>query len=562
MQVLVADDEITSRVLVETVLRERGHTVRNCEDGFEAAKLLSVPHAPRIAVISNSLARLRGLDVCRFLCAMGKKTNVYVILVSDSVDMEIVELCRRAGVDDIVKRPLAAAAFHSHLDVAERVVELEDEMRRIQGVLQGLSNFESPLDRKARVLREANSALLDSAKKKGDLPPGEAPAPSAAPNGSARPPEKGPQKVQSPTGAVYRGVRIVPDRESRPAPAQPQEMRSLLGDEPLQPAARSSQKDIDAILNAPQAPAGKTSQKDIDSILFGAPSPAAQRKIAAEAAARSQEPAVSQAAAPVQDHDEAQQAVLAGAAQLQTEELADEELIHPFELDEIILNVFSGMGVTLKTELPPKAMPEGPVFASWVGVAIPEEPVWLDVLLIAGQEGAKAVTRELLGQAKVADSDVCEMFAELQNMVQGSLRRYLEENGHKQVLQLAIPRASRRDDGLPLGEGLAATVESGFSFNGAPINVMLFEHRECSTLTNVLDLHCYDFLCDPVTKPGSPNSILVAGAIVRVREKGIIEGVTGITNPFRAMRASPFARAVGPEKLLDQPGAAPCCDKS
>ncbi|HNX04665.1 MAG TPA: response regulator, partial [Opitutales bacterium] len=395
MQVLVADDEITSRVLVETALRERGHTVRNCEDGFEAAKILTAPHAPRIAVISNTLARLRGIDVCRFLSAMGKKTGVYVILVSDIVDMELVELCRRAGVDDVVRRPLAAAAFHSRFDAAERVVELEEELRRIQGILQGLSNFESPLDKKSKLLRDANAALLDSAKKKGDAVPVEAPP---AQNGAARPPEKPVQKVQTAAGAVYRGVKIVPDKEPKPVTAAQSEVHSLLG-EPLMPSSRSSQKDIDAIL-------------------YGPPSPAARQKMAdSAAAAASREEAALLASVAAQTpagHDEAQQEVLANAQQLQSEELADEELIHPFELDEIILNVFSGMGVTLKTELPPKAIPAGPSFASWVGVAIPSEPVWLDVLLVAGADVAKAVTRELLGQAKVADSDVCEMFAELQ----------------------------------------------------------------------------------------------------------------------------------------------------
>jgi hypothetical protein len=103
--------------------------------------------------------------------------------------------------------------------------------------------------------------------------------------------------------------------------------------------------------------------------------------------------------------------------------MASDELIHPFEFDDIILNVFSGMGITLKSELPPKPMPEGPAFISWVGVLMTDKPSWLDVFLVSGEAGARAVTKELLGQSKVDETEIIEMFAELQNMVQGSLRR-------------------------------------------------------------------------------------------------------------------------------------------
>jgi CheY-like chemotaxis protein len=526
MQVLVADDEIASRVLVETALRERGHTVRNSEDGFDAAKILSSPGGPKIAVLSNTLARLRGLDVCRFLSAMGRKTGVYVILVTDVADMELVELCRRAGVDGVVRRPLTAAAFHLAFDAAERVVELEGELGRIHEALRGFANFSSPVERRANVLREANAALLDPARKKDAAPTRSASAPAEAP--AERPAEKpAPRVAPAPAGgSVYRGIRIVPEAEPpRKAPAPAGEVRSLL-DEPSRPAASGA----------------KPSQSDIDAILFGG----------GDAAPKAETPAPDA-------HDEEQRAVLAGAQQVQDAELADEEIIHPFEFDELILKVFSGMGVTLKTELPPLPLPDGPVFASWVGVAIPSEPVWMDLVLVAGEKAGKAVTAELLGQEDSGESDVCEMFAELQNMLQGSLRRYLEENGHSQVLQIAIPRASFRSQGfVALPKDLAPVVESGFSFGGESVRVMLFEHREFATCTNVFDLNCYDFLCDAVNRPGEASSLLVQGAVIRIREKEIAAAHPGVTNPFRVMHASPFARAVGPEKLLDLPGT-PCC---
>jgi hypothetical protein len=184
----------------------------------------------------------------------------------------------------------------------------------------------------------------------------------------------------------------------------------------------------------------------------------------------------------------------------------------------------------------------------------------MDVMLVAGEQAGKIVTKELLGQSKVTDSDVCEMFAELQNMVQGSLRRYLEENGHKPVLQLTIPRASRMEEALELPLE-TALVESGFSINGEPLMAVLFEHREFYICDNVTDMKCYDFVCEPVVKEGIPGELLVMGSLVRTKEMGIIEGYAGKVLPFKAMHASPLAKAIGPGRLLEVPGTAECCDK-
>jgi DNA-binding response OmpR family regulator len=512
MQVLVADDELTSRVMVETALRERGHSVRNCDDGFEAAKILSGAMAPRVAIISNSLYRLRGLDVCRFLCATGKKTGVYVILLTDVIDMELVELCRRAGVDDIVPRSISAASLHYRLDIASRVVELEGEIRRIQGILHGLASFESPLDKKAKALRDANAALLESAKKKTD--------------------------ATDEKRAAYRGMPVATENVQK-LPDEPGIRNLLVPDEP--PNRPKPATNLDDILYRPigkprtpaKAPAPEMSPEEIANAVL-------------EEAGRN-EPS-----SPSPQPEDAHQTVLAGAEQLQNEELASEELIHPFEFDDLILNVFSGMGVTLKTELPPKPIPaEGAVFISWVGVLIPGTASWLDVLLLSGEKSARAVTGELLGQSKAGDAEVIEMFAELQNMVQGALRRYLEENGHKSVLQLSIPRAVKLEKAPDIPAELLPIVESGFSFGGEAIVARMYEHKESRKVEDVHELQLHDLVCDAVQKPRSKDNLLFPGTIIRTKELTAIEAVKESVKPFRALHVSPFLSAVGDSQMLD-----------
>jgi len=528
MQVLVADDEITSRVTIETALRERGHTVRNSDDGVDTAKILAGPFPPRIAIVSNTLAKLRGIDVCRFLSASGRKGGVYVILVVDVLDMEIVELCRRAGVDDVILRKITAAGLHARLDVADRVVALETEIARVHDAVQGIFSFESTLEKKARALRDANAALLGMPKKKPEDEKPLAPEPPVK-----KPPVQAAPKIpvrDNRQTEAYRGVSFLDGREIKYEPPP----------EPMLSGGKSLQGDV-VMPNL----ASKSRQGDVDAIL------AANRPSADEPPASKIESAgeITAPISPSNGQDEEQSAALAGAEQVQNEEMADEEIIHPFEFDEIVLKVFSGMGVTLKTELPPKAIPAGPVFTSWVGVTLVGQPLWLDIVMSAGEEAAKNVTRELLGQARVGDSDVCEMFAELQNIGQGALRRYLEENGHKNVLQLTIPRAVKRE-AMPDLSGLSPIIESGFSFKGGPINVALYQHNEASTISNPKDLTRYDLVCEPVTKDGTKDKLLIAGVIFKDREKAVVDGISGDVRPFRIMHVSPLVKALDPDRML------------
>jgi len=527
MQVLVADDEITSRVTIETALRERGHTVRNSDDGVDTAKILAGPFPPKIAIVSNTLAKLRGLDVCRFLCASGRKSGVYVILIVDVIDMELVELCRRAGVDDVLLRKVTAAGLHSRLDVADRVVALEAEIARVRDAFQGIFSYESSLDKKVKALRDANAALLGMVKKKVEEEKTATPEPV-----KKLPVQPSPKPVRDARDAeAYRGISFLDGRAIRyepPTEAIPSGGKSLSGDSVLPNlAAKSRQNDVDTILAANSTAAEE---------------PPLVSKIGSSEIPSAQIPSSN-------GRDEAQSAALAGAEEVQNAELADEEIIHPFEFDEIILKVFSGMGVTLKSELPPKPIPAGPVFTSWVGVTLIGQPLWLDIVMAAGEDAARAVTRELLGQAKVGDSDICEMFAELQNIGQGAVRRYLEENGYKNVLQLTIPRALKRD-ALPDLSGLAPIIESGFSFKGGPINVTLYQHRESATLSDPKNLLRYDLLCEPVVKDGSKDKLLIAGVIFKDKEQGIVDRISGEVKPFKIMHVSPLVKALDPEKML------------
>lgn len=525
MHVLVADDDFATRVMMETVLRERGLSVRNCDDGLDAAKQLSGQSAPRIAVLSNKLKRLRGLDVSRFLCALGKKAGVYIILVADTVDMELLNHCRRAGVDDVVARDVSQVGFTARVDTALRIIATEDELARYQQALKGLAGVETSMERRSNALREANEALLKSARQP------EATAPETP---AARTPavERPAARVQQPTQQRphVRSLNIGATPAAEPASATPQ------------PARRPTTPTPARATPPPPAP--------LPSFAFGPPDE--PEELNGQAAADDILASVNAQQA-TQPHDEQADQVLSGAASVQEAELAEDELdriLHPFEFDEILVSVFSGMGVTLKTQIPPIPIDEGPLYVSWVGIAMPKRGSWLDVLLVAGEPGAQEVTQAILGQSSVTSADICEMFAELQNMVQGSVRRHLEEGGHS-LVQLAIPRARQEAQPPPMPMD-QLVVDSGFTLNGQPVNAYLFEHKETQLCEDTTGVQLFDVICDDLvnTDTGHKLGSFRGGTLVREEQLKELQRLSGKTRSFRVVHSSTLANSLNAETLL------------
>ncbi len=58
MKILIAEDNVTSRILLQAVLKKQGHEVLSTESGREAWEALRHPDAPRMAILDCNLPAL------------------------------------------------------------------------------------------------------------------------------------------------------------------------------------------------------------------------------------------------------------------------------------------------------------------------------------------------------------------------------------------------------------------------------------------------------------------------------------------------------------------------
>jgi len=69
MKILVADDDLLSRRLMEKMLQRSGYEVVTAENGLQAADILSGEDSPRLALIDWMMPELDGPGVCNWCVA-------------------------------------------------------------------------------------------------------------------------------------------------------------------------------------------------------------------------------------------------------------------------------------------------------------------------------------------------------------------------------------------------------------------------------------------------------------------------------------------------------------
>jgi signal transduction histidine kinase len=146
MKVLVADDDLVSRRLLQSFLQKAGHEVVIAADGAEAWRLFEQGDFP--LVISDwEMPEIDGLELIRRIRSCVRPGYVYAILVTAKSAKEDLIEAMEAGADEFLSKPFAADEFRVRLREGERILHLE-----------------RTLAEQNQALREAQAAMLQTEK--------------------------------------------------------------------------------------------------------------------------------------------------------------------------------------------------------------------------------------------------------------------------------------------------------------------------------------------------------------------------------------------------------------
>jgi diguanylate cyclase (GGDEF)-like protein len=130
--VLVADDSLVMRRLLEASLAGWGYEPVSAADGQQAWELLNGHDPPPIAILDWMMPGLSGLEICRRLRQRGSPPYVYVILLTARGLREDIVEGLNAGADDYVVKPFDKHELEVRLRAGRRIIDLQAELMRAQ----------------------------------------------------------------------------------------------------------------------------------------------------------------------------------------------------------------------------------------------------------------------------------------------------------------------------------------------------------------------------------------------------------------------------------------------
>jgi diguanylate cyclase (GGDEF)-like protein len=130
MRILIADDSIVSRHLLEATLRKWGYEVVVACDGNEAWNVLQNADGPMVAILDWVMPGLTGPEVCRRVREREKENETYtylLLLTSKSLREDLIE-GMESGADDYITKPFDQHELKVRLRAGTRIIDLQREL--------------------------------------------------------------------------------------------------------------------------------------------------------------------------------------------------------------------------------------------------------------------------------------------------------------------------------------------------------------------------------------------------------------------------------------------------
>ncbi|NOZ87943.1 MAG: response regulator transcription factor [Deltaproteobacteria bacterium] len=131
-RILIADDDLTSRVMLKAMLSKWEFEVIDVNDGEQALSILSGNNSPDIAVLDWLMPGMHGPDVVRRI-RLSEKPAVkakYLILLTSMDAKKDITSGLESGADDYIVKPFDAEELKARVNVGLRIVALEDALTR------------------------------------------------------------------------------------------------------------------------------------------------------------------------------------------------------------------------------------------------------------------------------------------------------------------------------------------------------------------------------------------------------------------------------------------------
>ena len=167
MQILIADDDLTSRTILGSLFKKWGYDLLIVNDAQDAWQVLLQPDAPTLLVLDWMMPGMDGVELIQRVRKQFIEQPPYIILITARAMKGDIITVLEAGANDYIKKPFEPEELFARIRVGQRSLELQqsnDESKKLLARLAlydgltGILNRRGILEQLARELSRAKRA--------------------------------------------------------------------------------------------------------------------------------------------------------------------------------------------------------------------------------------------------------------------------------------------------------------------------------------------------------------------------------------------------------------------
>jgi phosphoserine phosphatase RsbU/P len=144
MKILIAEDDATSRSILEIFLSKWGHEVLTACDGRDALDILLQKDAPRLAVMDWMMPEIDGLEVVNHVRKMNPDNPPYIILLTAKSTKSDIIAGLEAGADDYMSKPFDPGELRTRIRAGQRIISMQSSLSaKIEELHQAMSQIKT-----------------------------------------------------------------------------------------------------------------------------------------------------------------------------------------------------------------------------------------------------------------------------------------------------------------------------------------------------------------------------------------------------------------------------------
>ena len=128
MRILIAEDDLTSRTVLEAVLKKEGHEVVAAVNGGDAWTLMQQDDAPSLAILDWMMPEMDGPELARNIRSQQGQRPAYIIMLTTKDDKSDIVAALEAGADDYLTKPFDTGELRARVDVGRRTIALQEAL--------------------------------------------------------------------------------------------------------------------------------------------------------------------------------------------------------------------------------------------------------------------------------------------------------------------------------------------------------------------------------------------------------------------------------------------------